>query len=86
MDSTIKQRDLSITEGPAPVGPQKFVSPKALIADMDNLELVQQRAVVDEAEKRLLGKRYQKIKRLGAGKNPGNDKLGYGHRGGADGS
>ena len=65
-------------EGPAPVGPQKFDATKALIVKADNLKLVQQRTVVDEAEKRLLGKRYPKRKILGAGKNPGDDIFGYG--------
>ena len=74
-----------MAEVPAPVGPQQFVSPKALIAEADNLELVQQITVVDEAEKRMLGKRYPKRKRLQAGKNPGDDIFGYGHGGGTDG-
>ena len=74
-----------MSEGPAPVGPQQFVAPKALISEANNLELVHQRTVVGEAEKRLLWKRYPKRKRLGAGKNPGDDKFGYGHRGGMDG-
>ena len=78
LESTIKQRDLGMTEGPVPVGPKQFDSPITLIAKSDNLELVQQRTGVDEAEKRLLGKRYPKRKRLGAGKNPGDDIFGYG--------
>jgi len=78
LESTIKQQDLGMAEGPAPMGPQQFDAPKALIAEADNLELVQQRTVVDEAEKRLLGKRYPKRKLLGAGKNPGDDIFGYG--------
>ena len=57
LDITIKQRDLGMAEGPVPVGPQQFDTPKASIAEAENLELVQQRAVADEAEKRLLGKR-----------------------------
>ena len=48
-ESMIKQRDLGMAEGPTPVGPQQFVAPKALIAKADNLELVHQRTVVDEA-------------------------------------
>ena len=60
MESKINQQDLGMEEGPAPVFPQKFVAPKSFIAEADNLELVQQITVVDEAEKRLLGKRYQK--------------------------
>ena len=67
-----------MAEGPAHVVPQQFDAPKALIAEADNLELVQQRTVVDGAERRLLGKRYPKRKRLGAGKNPGVDIFGYG--------
>ena len=67
------------------MGPHQFVAPKALIAEADNLELVQQRTVVDEADKRLIGKRYPKRKRLGAGKNTGDDIFGYGHGGGMDG-
>ena len=73
-----------MSEGPAPVGPQQFVAPKALISEANNLELVQQRNVVDESEKSLLGKRYPKRKRLGAGRNPGGDIFGYGHGGGTD--
>ena len=65
--------------------PQNFDAPKYLIAEVDNLKLVQQRTRVDESEKRLLGKRYPKRKRLGAGKNPGGDIFEYGHRGGTDG-
>ena len=49
LGSTIKKPDLGMEEGPAPVGPHQFVAPKALIAEADNLELVQQRTVVDEA-------------------------------------
>ena len=85
LESTIKQRYLGMAEGPAPVGPHKFVSPKALIAKADNLELVHQRTVVDEVEKRLLGKRFPKRKRLGVGKNPGGDIFGYGHGDDTDG-
>ena len=84
LESNIKQRDLGMAEGPAPVGPQQFFSPKSLISEADNLEIVQQRTVVDEAEKRLLEKRYPKRKRLGTGKNPGDDIFEYGHRGGMD--
>ena len=86
LESTTKKQDLGMSEGPVTVGPHQFVAPKSLITKTDNLELVQQRAVVDEAEKRLLGKRYQKRKQFGAGKNPGDDIFGYGHRGGTDGS
>ena len=57
LDSTINQQDLGITEGPAPVISQQFVVPKALMTVVDNLELVQQRDVVDEADKWLLGER-----------------------------
>ena len=53
--------------------PQNFDAPKYLIAEVDNLKLVQQRTRVDESEKRLLGKRYPKRKRLGSEKNPGDD-------------
>ena len=73
-----------MAEGPTPVVPQPFDAPKALIAEADNLELLQQRTVVEESEKRLLGKRYPKRKRLGAGNNPGNYIFGYGHRGWID--
>ena len=73
-----------MAEVPAPVGPQQFVAPKALIAEADNLELLQQITVVDEAEKRMLGKRYPKRKHLGSGKNPRDDIFEYGHRGGTD--
>ena len=37
LESNIKQRDLGMAEGPAPVGPLQFVAPKALIAEADNL-------------------------------------------------
>ena len=74
-----------MAEGPAHVVPQQFDAPKALIAEADNLELVQQRTVEDEAEKRLLGNSYPKRKHLGAGKNPRDDIFGYGHGGGTDG-
>ena len=73
LESIIKQRDLGMAEGPVPVVPQQFDAPKALTAEADNLELLQQRTVEDEAEKRLLGKRHTKRKRLGTGKNPGDD-------------
>ena len=53
--------------------------------EVGNLELVQQRTFMDEAEKRLLGKRYPERKRLGAGKNPGGDIFGYRHGCGTDG-
>ena len=59
-----------MTEGPAPVGPQQFGTPKDLIAEAENLEFVQQRNVVDESEKRLIGKRCPKRNLLGAGNNP----------------
>ena len=85
LESTIKQRDLGMAEGPVPVRPHQFFAPKALISKAENLELVHQRAVVDEAEQRLLGKRYPKRKHLGSGKNPGDDIFGYGHGGGTDG-
>ena len=49
LDITIKQRDLGMAEGPAPVGPHQFVAPKALIAEADNLELVKYRTVMYEA-------------------------------------
>ena len=74
-----------MAEGPAHVVPHQFDAPKALIAEADNLELVQQRTVVDDAQKRLLGKRYPKRKRIGAGKNLGDDIFGYGHGCGTDG-
>ena len=67
-----------MAEVPAPVGPHQFDAPKSLIAEADDLELVQQRTGVYEAEKKLLGKRYPKSKLLGAGKNPGDDIFGYG--------
>ena len=78
LESTVKQRDLDTAEGPVPVGPHKFDAHKALIAEPDNLKLVQQRNVVDEEYKRLLGKRYPKRKLLGSGNNPGDDLFGYG--------
>ena len=78
LEIKIKQQDLGISEGPAPVGPQQFYTPKALISKADNLELVQKRTVMDEAEKRLHGKRYPKRELLGAGKNPWYDIFGYG--------
>ena len=78
LESTIKQRDLGMAEGHTPVGPQQVDAPKTLITKADNLELVQQRTVVDEAEKRLIWKRYPKRKRLGTGNNPGYDIFGYG--------
>ena len=78
LEITIKQQDLGMAEVSAPVGPQQFDASKALIAEVDNLELVQQRTVVYEAEKRLPGKRYPKRKLLGAGKNPRDDVFGYG--------
>ena len=65
LERTIKQQYLGMVEGPAPVGPQQFVAPKYLIAEVDNLELLQQRSVVDEAEKWLLGKRKPKGSVLG---------------------
>ena len=37
LESKIKQRDLGMEEGPAPVGPQQFVAPKAFIDEADNL-------------------------------------------------
>ena len=85
LESMINQQDLGMAEGPTPVGPQPFDAPKALKDQADNLELVQQRTFMDEAEKRLLGKRYPKRKRIGAGKNLGDDIFGYGHGCGTDG-
>ena len=60
------------------MGPQQFDAPKDLIAEADNLGLLHHRTVVDEAEKRLIGKRYPKRKYFGSGKNPGDDIIGYG--------
>ena len=37
LESTIKQRDLGMAEGPTPVDPQQFVTPKALISEAENL-------------------------------------------------
>ena len=68
LERKIKQRDLGMAESPTHVGPQQFVAPKALIARAGNLELLQQRPVVDEAEKWLLGKRYPKGSVLGKGR------------------
>ena len=44
-----------MAEGLAPVVPQQFVAPKALIAEADNLKLIHQRTFVDEEGKSLLG-------------------------------
>ena len=57
--------------------PTSSVAPKDSIAEEDNLEHVHQRAVVDEAEKRLHWKKCTKRTYLGAGKNPGRDVFGY---------
>ena len=60
-----------MAEGPVPVGPQQFYAPKALIAKTDNLELVQQRFVVDEAKKGCLGRVTSKVNLLGQGRIQG---------------
>ena len=49
------------------MGPQQFVAPKSLIAEVDNMELVQKRVVVYEADKWLLGESYPKERVLGQG-------------------
>jgi hypothetical protein len=53
---------------------------KAAIRDeTENLDIMKYRLFVDDAERRLLGKRYPKKKRTdGASGNPGDDIFGYG--------
>mmetsp|Transcript_53216 Transcript_53216/g.159296 ORF Transcript_53216/g.159296 Transcript_53216/m.159296 type:complete len:171 (+) Transcript_53216:1097-1609(+) len=80
-ENQVTQLELGRAQGAAPVGPQQFDAPKALRVEADNLELVRQRPALDDAERRLLGKRYPKKKLLGAGRgrNAGDDIFGYGN-------
>mmetsp|Transcript_21517 Transcript_21517/g.26612 ORF Transcript_21517/g.26612 Transcript_21517/m.26612 type:complete len:306 (-) Transcript_21517:155-1072(-) len=55
---------------------QQFNAPNALKAEADNLEMLRYKSTLDDAEKRLLGKRYPKKK---MSLNPGDDIFGYGN-------
>jgi hypothetical protein len=62
------QHDLGRAPGSAPVGPAAFDPKKVLKAEIENLELARYGIAntIEDAEKRLLGKRYPK-RRLGGG-------------------
>lgn len=84
--SAMIQHELGRAPGAAPVGPQQFDAKKALVAEADNLELARaKKSVLDDAEKRLLGKRYPKRRLGGASVGGGSgaeDMLGLGGLGG----
>mmetsp|Transcript_7106 Transcript_7106/g.10864 ORF Transcript_7106/g.10864 Transcript_7106/m.10864 type:complete len:272 (+) Transcript_7106:406-1221(+) len=72
-DMESNQRMLASGRSPT-MGPQQpFDAPKMLRNEADNLELVRQKSWIDDAEKRLLGKRYPK-KKISAS----TDIFGYG--------
>ena len=78
--SAMIQHDLGRAQGAAPVGPAQFDPKKALTAEADNLELARvKKSMLDDAERRLLGKRYPKRK-LGtsSGSKGADDILGLG--------
>jgi hypothetical protein len=81
--SAMIQHELGRAPGAAPVGPQQFDAKKALTAEADNLELARaKKSVLDDAEKRLLGKRYPKRKIGASVGGSGADVLGLGGLGG----
>mmetsp|Transcript_3805 Transcript_3805/g.8305 ORF Transcript_3805/g.8305 Transcript_3805/m.8305 type:complete len:325 (+) Transcript_3805:267-1241(+) len=86
--SALIQHDLGRAPGAAPVGPQQFDAKKALTTEADNLELARvKKSMLDDAERRLLGKRYPKRK---LGSSAGGSKsadaiLGLGGLGGSKG-
>lgn len=61
----------------APAGPQKFEAEKALRNEADAMEIARYYSTIDEAEKRLLGKRYPKRKARSTAGNPGDDIFGF---------
>lgn len=83
-ESALIQHDLGRAPGAAPVGPAQFDTKKALTAEADNLELARtKKSVLDDAERRLLGKRYPKRKYGSVGGSKGADAiLGLGGLGG----
>jgi hypothetical protein len=72
MESDMRQMNLGNLTNPPPPG-QKFDCVSALKAENENLELAQYKSSVEDAERRLLGKRYPKKINL---KSPGNDIYG----------
>ena len=79
-ESGVIQTDLGVTTGGGNLPPgQNFDAARLLKAETENLELARYKGCVDDAEKRLLGKRYPKRKIVsGIGGNPGDDIFGYG--------
>jgi hypothetical protein len=78
-DSEMILFDLGCTPGQGGPVPDKFDPKAAIKEEMDNLDITNQKPFVDEAEKRLLGKRYPKRRKNdGTIGNPGDDIFGFG--------
>jgi len=77
-ESVQMQRSFGISTNGTP--PQQFNCERSLWTEADNLEIARYHSVVEEAEKRLLGKRYPKKKRSvnGGGAGGMNDIFGLG--------
>lgn len=74
-EGAFAQHSLGTLVHAPPAGPQQFNAAEALKTEADNLELTVMRSVLDDAEKRLLGKRFPK-KKIVKGKNAGDDIFG----------
>lgn len=72
-EGTIIQASLGNSTVALPPG-QKFDASKALRTEADNLEMVRYKSLLDDVEKRLLGKNYPKKK---SSSNRGDDIFGY---------
>lgn len=78
-DSEMILFDMGYTPGQGGPVPEKFDAKAAIRDETENLDIMKYRPYVDDAEKRLLGKRYPKKKKIdGVTGNPGDDIFGYG--------
>mmetsp|Transcript_1785 Transcript_1785/g.2569 ORF Transcript_1785/g.2569 Transcript_1785/m.2569 type:complete len:338 (-) Transcript_1785:28-1041(-) len=76
-ESNRLQVDFGLTKGGGPPG-QNFDAKGALKMEIENLEIAKQNITLDDAEKRLLGKKYPKKKLVsGISNKPGNDIFGF---------
>jgi len=85
MEASVVQTDLGNTFAAGAPG-QKFAAEKFLKAEIENLELTKYKSILDDADKRLLGKKYltKKISTT-SGSEPGYDIFGAAASGGKKG-
>jgi len=77
VDSEMILFDMGYTPGQGGPVPEKFDAVAAIRDETENLDIMKYRPYVDDAERRLLGKRYPKKKRIDGVGNPGDDIFGY---------